>query len=318
MTVLFISSRPMPRCENITAVYNAYDGDKIFDRMHDRTSYILSNSHFDYDLVVTDELVRESKAPVIMIYHGAALGKTYLLQRPPNYEYDWILRGSKLLKYAITTSNSPEAIEATMAQCGVTRDRVLPLGMPRMDKYIDWPTHYWATSYLYAPTFRTLNDKKLDIDLDKMDELLNDDEILFVKHHMIFKGQEIPNKQYKHITFVSKDDPSEKLIAETDVLITDYSSIMFDAHAMGKPVVLFEKDHETYLKNPGMCLPYPDGYSSRHCRTEEELVDLCRSASIEGPQELDEICRLKTVNMCDGHATERVVDLINNILGGKQ
>ena len=63
MTVLFISSRPMPRCENITAVYEAYDGDKIFNRMYNRTSDILSGKKdVDYDLVVTDELVKESKA----------------------------------------------------------------------------------------------------------------------------------------------------------------------------------------------------------------------------------------------------------------
>ena len=77
MTVLFISSRPMPRCENITAVYEAYQGEKVFDLMYERTSDILSGKKdVDYDLVVTDEIVKESKAPVIMIYHGAACGKT--------------------------------------------------------------------------------------------------------------------------------------------------------------------------------------------------------------------------------------------------
>lgn len=315
--VIFISSRPMPRCENITAVYKAFKGDKKFDLMWDRTSDILHDPNSEYDLVITDELVRESKAPVMMIYHGAALGKTYLMQRHDSWEMDVLKKCSKLVKYAISSSNSPEAIASIAEECGINEEQVYPYGMPRMDKYIKWPHKTWFTSYLYAPTFRTYENKDIpDIDLDKIDRLLSNDEILFIKPHMILNNPEI--KQYKHIVYFSKDDPSEKLIAECDVLITDYSSIMFDAFAFNKPVVLFEKDHESYLKKPGMCLPYPDGYSSRHCRTEEELVNLCRDAAKNGLGDNEKKCKELSVNMCDGHATERVVQLINDILEEKR
>ncbi len=316
MTVLFISSRPMPRCENITAVYDAYPGPKIFDRMYDRTSYILSKSNYDYDLVVTDEPVKESKAPVVMLYHGAALGKRYLLQRNETWERETVEQCSKLITAAVTSSDSPEAIKATMEQCGIDYKQVHPLGMPRMDEWIGTDWHTWYTSYLYLPTFRSFEDKSMpDIDLKKIDDLLTDDEIFIIKPHMIMDEMTRDDiSKYKHIVYLTKDIPSEDRIASCDVLVTDYSSAMFDAHAFGKPVVLFEKDAEEYLKDPGMCLSYPGDYSSRHCRNEEDLVTMVREAAKNGPNEEDEKCRKMTVNMCDGHATERVIKLINDLL----
>lgn len=314
MTVLFISSRPMPRCENITAVYEAYQGEKVFDLMRDRTSIFLERG--DYDLVVTDELVKYSIAPVIMIYHGAACGKTYLLQRPRNWDTPGIEAGSKLLAYVVTSADSEAAMLMTAHQCGVKLDQVLPFGMPRLDKYVNKPRPYKRRdyTYLYAPTFRTFNDEKFaDIDLDMIDESLTDDEKFLVKPHMIFKGS-MPENHYKHIEFISKDEPSDPYIFESDVLITDYSSIMFDAHAMGVPVVLFEKDSDEFLKNPGMCMAYPNGYSSRHTQSEAELISLCRSAAILGPKEEDLKCKELIVNMCDGEATQRVCDLIDKML----
>ena len=321
--VIFISSRPLGRCENITAVYNALNDnyvDKVFDRMWDRTSDILHDPNAQYDLVVTDELVKESKAPVIMIYHGGTGCKTGLLQRPRTWDTPGIEAGSKILSYAICSADSQEAINITAEQCGISPDRVLPLGIPRLDKYINRPRpeKTGKHTYLYVPTYRRLNDVIFaDIDLYAIDSILTDNETLLVKPHMIFKGK-MPENHHKHIKFLSKDEPSEDYIFNSDVLITDYSTIMLDAHAMGVPVVLFEKDSDRYLKDPGMCLEYPNSYTSRHTQNEEELISLCRSAVLSGPGKEDLECKELLTNMCDGNATKRLCDLINDILEGKR
>ena len=39
------------------------------------------------------------------------------------------------------------------------------------------------------------------------------------------------------------------------MILSDYSSIIFDAQALGKPVYLFCKDIEGYIKNRGL---YPE------------------------------------------------------------
>lgn len=325
MTVLFISSRPIPRCENITAVYEAYNGPKVFDQMYNRTSDILSGKvKLDYDLVVTDELVKEAKSPVLIIFHGAVGGKTFLLQRPGNRKDQPILNGSKLITYAVSSSDTEEAIETIALQCGIKKEQVLPLGLPRLDWYMDPEKktevadfRKYKYVYLYVPTFRRLDDKGIPpIDLRKIDDLLADNELFVVKPHMV--AQDVKLEGFKHIIAESKDMPTRPYMTNCDVVISDYSSTIFDAHAIGKPVVLFEKDHDSYLKDPGVCMNYPEDYASRHTQNEEELVELMRLAVIIGPKEADLRCKERTTNMCDGHATERVVQLINDMLEGKR
>ena len=103
--------------------------------------------------------------------------------------------------------------------------------------------------------------------------------------------------------------PSTPYLMDCDVLITDYSSIMMDAHILQKPVVLFEKK-PGYLETRGMYLEYPGEYSSRYAVTEDELIDLMRTAKNQTETEIR--CREKTAGACDGHSTQRVVDLIRS------
>ena len=106
-------------------------------------------------------------------------------------------------------------------------------------------------------------------------------------------------------------DPSGPYLIDCDVLITDYSTIMLDAHVLKKPVILFEKE-PGFVGRRGLWLPYPDGYASRYCTTESGLIQRARVAN--GQRELDILCRERTAGACDGHSTERVIDLIRSIL----
>lgn len=317
--VLFTSNRLLGRAENITAVWNMYTGDKIFSLIgKDRTSKEIKEG--DYSLIVTDEPVARAKAPEIMIYHGAALGKTYLLQRQGNRHDKNVLDACSHIKYAVTSSDTSAAMTMTAFQCGLKPDQVLPLGMPRMDELLIQDSRKqnpmfsnYRRVYLYAPTYRKLCMSELpDINLDKIDELLTDDEVFLVKPHMVMAN--LWDGAYKHIMSVSADEPSNKYLLIADVLVTDYSSIMMDAHVAGVPVVLFEKDYDTYKEEIGMCMAYPDSYASRHTQDEEELVELMRDAAEHGQGKEDITCRDIAANKCDGHATDRVVMLIEQLI----
>ena len=82
MTILFNSSRPLYRCENITALWEKYDKEKFFNQ----GGYIdlVKRGLSDYDIVVTDEFIY-NKAPnqkIIMIGHGLNGGKLYGVDQP--------------------------------------------------------------------------------------------------------------------------------------------------------------------------------------------------------------------------------------------
>ena len=304
--VLFTSSRPLDRAENIKAVFDAYDGEKEFIRLnHYRDNNELGDAK--YSVLVTDEFVKRSPGKCIMIGHGMPGGKVYGLDQ--RYPYHTIEDG-KLLTYVITSGSA--FIDTVARQSGVPADRVLPLGMPRTDAYfaaVREPSKY--RTYLYVPTYRGAYeglDPIATTDFRAINDLLRDDERLIVKAHML---DEDPWINYKRIIVESNTEPTAHALINCDVVITDYSSVMFDAYLLNKPVVLFAKDRGTYLWFRGMYLKYPEHYSGRFCDNETDLVRLIREAN--EPTEAE----IKTADLvadrCDGHSTERVIELIKRL-----
>lgn len=304
--VIFHSTRPLGRCENLTTVYNAYEGEKYFVR---QCRYPLKDG--EKGLLICDDFVTKSPGKIIMIEHGISGGKSYGLDQPHAYhrrEY------ADMIDYAVCTSY--DMIDITARNRGIPKGRVLPLGMPRTDAYFgkkkgDGNTELGKyRSYLFAPTFRHSQEPQApEIDWDFIDEVLEDNERFYVKPHMITKT--ILKKQYKHIEEIPSTEPSTPYLIDCDALITDYSTIMLDAHILMKPVILFEKE-KGFVKKRKMYLEYPYGYSSRYCTNEASLVRMCRTA--KGQRKEDVECRMKTAGCCDGHSTERVMSLINRVL----
>ena len=310
MKVLFTSNRPLGRAENITAVYEAYDGAKDFVQVNPyNPSFLLSSRR--YGVRVTDEFPKASPGKCIYIGHGITGGKLVGLDQPYPYHHK---RYADLLTYAISTSEETKDIVAK--QCGIPLERVAATGLPRTDAYIGKQKGDGGTilagqrAYLFCPTYRTIEEQPYpEIDWDALDGALKDGEILAVKPHMVTKH--ILGKEYKHIIELSSEEPTAPYLYDCDVLITDYSSILLDAHILRKPVVLFEKE-KSYHTTRGMYLKYPGGYASRYVATEADLIDCMRNANGQGPEDIK--CLEHTAGMCDGHATERVIDLIKRLI----
>lgn len=308
--VLFTSNRPLNRAENIKAVYDCYDGEKDFIQT-DPLHYNPALASKKYKVRVTDEFVWLSQGKTIMIGHGISGGKSYGLDQPRAYHRR---ENGRFITYAISTSEAMNDLVAR--QCGVAISSVLALGMPRTDAYIGRRKGDGRTlladkrSYLFAPTWRNSNEPKApEIDYDILDKILTDDEIFAVKPHMITGN--VLKKHYRHIVEISSEEPSTPYLIDCDVLITDYSSIMLDAHVLDKPVVIFEKE-KGYVEKRGLYLKYPEEYASRYCTNEKDLIFQLRTAF--EPGEADIKCKMITASACDGHSSERVVKLIKGML----
>jgi lipopolysaccharide biosynthesis glycosyltransferase len=309
--VLFASNRPLYRAENIKAVWDAYPGEKRHTILRKNTSSDIESG--DYDLIVTDEVLSKAKAPVICIGHGIPGGKTYGLDQPyPYYKKEH----AELITWAITSSE--DTIDIVAKSHGLPREKVLPIGMPRTDSYFHDHNDDKSEkrTYLYVPTFRDRHEHSDHrIDWDLVDRLLNDNEILIIKNHMVTGDKNLP--EYKHIQQAPADVPSDRYLRTCDVVVTDYSSILFDGYILGKPGILFEKDWETYNRERGMYRPYPEGYASRHTTDEREFVKMCRDAAENGQGPEDIECMKQLCSACDGHSADRVVKLIEETLNGR-
>lgn len=314
MSILFASQRDLNRAENIRAVYDAYQGEKKFVQLNlFRFSYEINYN--DYELMVTDEFPAETPGKAIMINHSTSGGKTFGYDQPHPYIS---ARESKLL--TAVTCTGEQMIDLIAHQCRVDRSRVYATGMPRMDALFGKKKGDGGTvlaekrSYLYAPTYRMtgFEPNMPYIDWKYIDSQLTDDEVLAIKPHMLTGDATINGLE--HIIALSPDEPTTPYLLDSDVLITDYSTIMFDAHILGIPVVLFEKDYILYQMMRGMYMEYPNGYSSRHCTNEQDLIRLLKYA--DGQNELDLLARYKHCSACDGHSTERTLQLIEEIRNG--
>ena len=307
--VLFVSglgSSP-ERSENIKAIFDAYQGDKSLVCGH--MGQIEAESG-RYDLMVIDVFPTYSPGKCIMIWHAIQGGKYIGLDQKGSYyrpEY------ARFIDRIVAAGRGGVKM---MAQCtGVPEEKVLNLGMPRTDRYIGkrkGDGHIIMTDrkvYLYVPTFRGRSDPPMpDVDFDLIDRLLMDDEVMVVKPHPY--GQKMWLSGYKHIVEANKMAPSVNYLYDCDVVITDYSSIIFDGYLLNKPAVLFEKE-KGYVQNRGMYLHYPDGYCSRYAKTEKELIRKIRTADKLTIKE--ELVKDFVAGACDGHSCERICKLIEEM-----
>ncbi len=111
----------------------------------------------------------------------------------------------------------------------------------------------------YMPTWRGLLSKKenkkqieqIGNYLYDIDGALEENQVLFVKLHPYVK-EGLNYDDFEHIRPFPDEYETYDFLNATDMLITDYSSIMFDYAVSGKKIILFTYDRKEYLGDRGM------------------------------------------------------------------
>ncbi len=139
---------------------------------------------------------------------------------------------------------------------------------------------------LYAPTWREMDRFDMMLDLDEMRSRLSDEYVLLVRlHHFVAEFYKVP-EDGSFVFDAGGIEKIEDLFALTDVLITDYSSVMFDFALTGRPMVFFAYDLDEYTKEDrGSYFRIEDEAPGTLARTTAEVIDAVRtsgSADSEG------------------------------------
>lgn len=208
---------------------------------------------------------------------------------------------------------------------------VMECGTPRSDIFFDEaaytklrikyniPQAY--NVMLYAPTFR--NDKEPDlfgIDFEKIKRCLKENTgknwIIMFKLHPNLSNIVYNTDDKEIINMDSKSDLQELLVI-SDILITDYSSCMFDMGLMERKCVLYAPDIEDYISKERKMyfnieeLPFP------LCRSNDELIStLCEFNEKEYMKRLKRFYDM-IGNREDGTASEEIEKYISNKCFGK-
>jgi CDP-glycerol glycerophosphotransferase len=169
---------------------------------------------------------------------------------------------------------------------------------------------------LYAPTYREYEFDnngaflKTPVDIKKWERLLGDKYILlFRAHHAVSKYMKIVDNDF--IRDVSKYPKLEDLMIASDILISDYSSILFDYSIMDKPMICFCYDFDKYEQERGMYFDIRDYLD--HVENEDDLLSLL--LSIDTDKSVDKTIKFRNRFVTEyGEATSKTLDIISKEL----
>ncbi len=168
---------------------------------------------------------------------------------------------------------------------------------------------------LYVPTIRDYGAVPgTSLDIDAFASRLPDSHVLLVRDHylQIRASSEIPGVQD-----VTDYHPIEDLLLASDVLVTDYSSTMFDFANTGKPIIHYCPDWDAFRIVRGTYFDLSQENAGAFCRTEGELLDL-----LVDPRALAQLSAARAYadfreRFCqfeDGRATQAVVERLLGVL----
>lgn len=285
-------------------------------------------------VIVTDDYLRylrhtrlRAGQKVVQIWHACGAFKHFGLDAPslltPQEE--------KLThcQYAAVCVSS-EQVRPFYAQAfGIGIDRVLPLGTPRTDALLREetccslreelltrrPEMRGKRIYLYTPTFREQNGKPCaydpQIDWEALDDALTEEELFVIRRHPIMKESFLGDRPFRHIVDAT-DEPTPRLLTVASLVVTDYSSVIYDALLCGLPLVFYCPDLDTYERN--FYLVYPEDLPGPTVLRAEALPGVMREVCQHPPLEQLAAFRAAQLGACDGHASERVAELIRSYI----
>ncbi len=337
--VLFYSIRADGKLlENSKCVYDRLNAKKeVF--AHVLPHSLLSKPKIYYHLftskvIVTDDYLKylryfrlRPQQKVIQIWHAGGAFKRFGLDAPSNLSrLEELQTHSQYSDVAVSSENCRQFYAHAF---GISIDVVKALGIPRTDILLDnekcndlrktffekHPKNVGKKLIVYFPTFREEGGKHCNynpqIDWGELDQKLSDDELFIIHRHPVMTEEFLKGRFYDRIKDYTYE-PTSTLLCIADIIITDYSSVIFDAALLNLPTVFYCPDFDTYERD--FYLKYPEDLPGPVIYSSNELMDTVRSVMNNPPISMIKQFRDNQVGACDGKSTDRIVELIQAYL----
>ncbi len=222
---------------------------------------------------------------------------------------------------------SSESIRKNYAEAfGIDIEKVHALGIPRTDIFFDqeysvdikekiyskYPTLSEKKVIMFAPTFRGNGQGSAYydfswVDFEELEKKFSKDYVCIIKLHPFIKNR--PDYDFSNNSFyldLTSEREINDLLFITDILITDYSSVIYEYSFFQKPIIFYVPDMEDYVSARDFYYPFEKYNYGVSATNMEELVEAISKATIDKE-------KIKKFNdyfcsACDGNATKRVVD----------
>lgn len=224
--------------------------------------YIIVNDFF-----ATFLPVRKSQV-LINTWHGGGWFKKVGLTDNNTTEYDKFFFDYQCKKISYFVASSEYFVDTVLHSSFNYQGKILRTGMPRNafffqenDKLKETIRNQFGADnntmlVLYAPTFRTYAiESNLELDLQRLEKNISEKFnknviVLFRAHHLIEKFP----VDYSTIVNVTSYPDMQQLLLACDILVSDYSSCMWDAAIQDKLVIVYAPDAQRYIDNRGFFL----------------------------------------------------------------
>ncbi|MGA8112968.1 MAG: bifunctional glycosyltransferase family 2 protein/CDP-glycerol:glycerophosphate glycerophosphotransferase [Actinocatenispora sp.] len=250
-------ARQMPSTVDHVVVNTA-----AFYRVLARARYLVNNNNFG------DYFVKRAGTVFVQTHHGTPLKSMGIDERrspdvPPSRdpEFHRLVRRCDNWDYDLSSNIYSTNIWQRAYPCDF---RTLEYGYPRNDVLVDATAEQTAAIrarlgiapdekvILYAPTHRgSDSDYRPLFDPSEFVRSLGSGHRLLLRTHYFYGGESGLSDISSQVMDVSAYPVVEDLYLVADVLITDYSSVMFDYGVLDRPIVIYAPDWQAYQATRG-------------------------------------------------------------------
>ena len=262
------------------------------------------------------------RTTVVQVWHATGALKRFGLDSvPPPGEpertflhrgYDWV----------VTSGDASR--EPWSRALRTPLDHVLALGSARTDELLDpaalaaarervlatYPALRGRRVVTYAPTFRGRGRGKRPapgLDAARLRAALGPGDVLALKSHPNLDAGLVATAGFDVV--VAPSDDMNDVLAATDVLITDYSSSIFEWALLRRPLILLVPDLAEYEREPGLYVDYRTSMIGTQVADTDGAIEALRRIEA-GDVDLSgyDAFIARHLGASDGHASRRIVE----------
>lgn len=230
--------------------------------------------------------------------------------------------------YDYTTVSSKEITRFYAEGFGLSLEKVVATGVPRTDVFFDedyrsrvirrfydqYPKLKDKKILLFAPTFRG-NGKNSgfypveQFNVNRLYEQLDQEYAIIIKHHPFTKDRHKIKKEYAdYIVDMSSNSELNDLLFVTDLLITDYSSVVFEASLLDIPMLFYVYDLKQYVATRGFYYEFETFVPGKIVYEFGDIAPVIQEGDFH--QEKIDPFKRRFFDGLDGQSAKRTADLI--------
>ncbi len=227
-----------------------------------------------------------ARTKIIQLWHGIPI-KNILLDSQETFPFKSLsplihkislaFLKKNLRNYSLILASSQQVQLRLASAFGVPENKVVITGYPRHDIIYEEAKHRkkWI---LYAPTWRNrLNDAQSIVmsicNTDILSQISKLGYEFWLSIHPLNEELLFDLKNLQGINIVGDDQDINFILAQSEILITDYSSVAIDFSFLNRKIIFYTPDLDEYLLGRGLYEEFETIINENGVKTSEQVIE---------------------------------------------